>query len=277
VPTKSHISAHLPSSAGKQDEQTKPTVGESFLGFTSQFRLDAKRLNGDEKCQNRLHLALYYFTGWPNELCLLSQQAKRTDGGASNLNVFRRLLAQVHEIATYVLMKEAETRGMTASALSIEGQLARRAILTRATFPLGGWSRPWPDCLGAELQSLPEWQQQAISKGEAVLTRLATLADSETPSRNGQMLHIEGRRPGAFAAKLGISTDTLRRYARLAGAEALPKGRRDFVYPPRDVERICLWAKVKASKPNTRDSAESLLQSPGKSRAKNGSRLKAQR
>lgn len=177
MPTKKHTSTKKPQSAVPQ----QPAISESALRFTTRFLMHAKCLSGEQQHDDPLQLAFEVFVGWPNEFWMRHQE----QGVVPPLDdhAFRQLLAQAHEAATRVLMRAAESRGLDSSAISAiwtASRIARDAILTRTNFhlPAGGWSRPWPECLGPELRTMPDWQQQAIVEAEAVLTQLGTMLDA---------------------------------------------------------------------------------------------------
>jgi len=164
-----------------------PPIGELALRFTAQLLEDDKCLRGEKERDNLIGLAFQYVTGWPHQFWIFTRGAQNADPPAvlsrDDWQVFRQMLAQTHEHATHVLMREAESRGLDSSTIWTSSRLARQAILHREKFhlPPGGWHRPWPDCLGVELQSFPEAQRQAIARADAALMRLATILDNEQP------------------------------------------------------------------------------------------------
>jgi hypothetical protein len=188
-----------------------PAISESALRFTSRFLLANKQLTGEQHHDDPLQLAFEYFIGWPNEFWLRHQEQAAVR--PLDDHAFRQLLAQAHESATRVLMRAAESRGLDSSAIRTASRIAREAILSRTNFhlPPGGWSRPWPDCLGDHLRTLPDRQQQAIEDADALLTRLRmfqhvaaepTAAPSKPRKKrrkpgelNGEMLNVIMERP----------------------------------------------------------------------------------
>ena len=186
MPTKKRTSTKPKSAAPQQaDKPTIPPIGEAVLGFTSRFLKDDKCLRGENEHQDLIKLAFHYVVSWPNEFWLLSRMNPPVRMSPAESHCFREMLAQAHDHAVHVLIREAESRGLGSSAIWKASRVAREAILSRKTFHLGpnGWHRPWPDCLGPELHSLPDWQQQAIAEADAVLTRLTAEPPTVQPEQ----------------------------------------------------------------------------------------------
>jgi hypothetical protein len=192
------ISTKPPSATPEaSDAQPQPAISSRVMPFCTHFLQHWKCLRGEQPTDDPVRLAFQYFRGWPNEFWLVFQEGVVNEWTPLDQRAFRQLLAQAHEEASRVLAREAESRGLDSSALWKSSRLAHDAILTRGEFhlPPEGWRSPWPDCLGAELRTLPESQQTAISDAEAVLMRLATMLDVELarPKRSDLLEEILDR------------------------------------------------------------------------------------